>query len=646
MAYQLNQAIYDRDFNELERLLLDGVDPNDLSGSESPLKIVIEYGKPEELELLLEYGADPNMDEGSGITVFTDIIFLILSSITGRNPDEEPEYFIPYLQLLLYYGVDMNKSEPGHPSPIRAIRDWPTDYSHNVAWYRNRGIMSNPDSNDIWASEQLNKIIQDILDEQEKYETYLARQRLSLGKTGLSQNVMDSIMGNLDNDTFNVVGENMLEDQYYYDNDSMNRYYPDETYSEYRQALYGDESKNKQQKRRIVRRKKTKKKHNKKKWGRAQRGGIGSDLETDEQLIQGMDRIPYGLRNTNEVANEFIKAVVKNDKRRVRQLLLLGADINSPNVNNMTALNAAVIITKNIDMVKFLLKNGSNPNVASPKSDIPLINYLMKMPTSMMDVYTKKKIAELLLKYGAIVDYNEGRTLDGTRLNQKEKGYLEMAETRARNDRLRRLQFSKLMSNRLGENALQPEEGENIDRIGKMIDQAEETKRDEELRGELISEYLQSIQSGGNDSEFKQQLTKVLNKQSFDDMKNDQGVSILLLCCLLGKIDIVETMLQNGSNPNMVTNSGLPILLGVCLVVENPLHKLSLCQLLINHGADIHIDVQGTPLINVSELSEKDKQCLQEFYSTYIKRQNNSKDINYTKQNTMILENMFLKYFK
>ena len=125
----------------------------------------------------------------SGITVFTDIIFLILSSIIGRNPDEEPEYFIPYLQVLLYYGVDMNKSEPGHPSPIRAIRDWPTDYSHNVAWYRNRGIVSNPDSNDIWASEQLNKIIQDILDEQEKYKTYLARQRLSLGKTGLPQNI-------------------------------------------------------------------------------------------------------------------------------------------------------------------------------------------------------------------------------------------------------------------------------------------------------------------------------------------------------------------------------------------------------------------------------------------------------------------------
>ena len=52
-------------------------------------------------------------------------------------------------------------------------------------------------------------------------------------------------------------------------------------------------------------------------------------------------------------------------------------------------------------------------------------------------------------------------------------------------------------------------------------------------------------------------------------MKNDQGVSILLLCCLLGNIDVVETMLQNGADPNTMTNDGLPILLGVCLVVKN-----------------------------------------------------------------------------
>jgi ankyrin repeat protein len=480
MADLLNQAIYERDINKLEGLLLEGVDPNDLSGSESPLKIVIEYGKPEELELLLDYGADPNIDNGSGITVFTDIIFLILSSIIGRNPDEEPEYFIPYLQVLLYYGIDMNKSEPGHPSPIRAINDWPTDYSHNAAWYRNRGIMSNPDSNDIWASEQLNKIIQDILDEQEKYKTYLAKQRLSLGKTGLSKNITDSIMKNLDYDTFNMIGENMLEDQYYYDNDSINRYYPGETYSEYREALYGDESEDKLQKRRIAKRKKTKKKHNKKKWGRAKKGGTLSS--SDRRLIEGMDKIPYHLRSSHKSANELIRAVIKNDPRKIKQLLLLGADINSENPNMMTALHSAIFITQNINMIKFLLQHGANPNIR--RYNIPIINLVIK---SDYDLYTKKKIIELLIRYGGSFNYNNrDLTLD-------EKKYLRDAKLRAKNNRLKRLNFSKLMSNRLGEFSLQPEEPENITKIGEMIDEAEEKQRDNEIRNELISDYLESI---------------------------------------------------------------------------------------------------------------------------------------------------------
>ena len=246
--------------------------------------------------------------------------------------------------------------------------------------------------------------------------------------------------------------------------------------------MYGDESEDKLQKRRIARRKKTKKKHNKKKWGRAKRGGNGSDLESDQKLIKGMDRIPYGIRNSHQVANELIRAVVKNDKRKIKQLLLLGADINSENPNMMTALHAAIIITKNISMVQFLLQNGANPNIK--RYNMPIINYLIK---SDMDVYTKKKIIELLIRYGGLFNYNN----DDLTLNEKK--YLRDAKLRARNNRLKRLNFSKLMSNRLGENALQPEEGENIDRIGKMIDDVEDKQRDEELRGELISQYLEDI---------------------------------------------------------------------------------------------------------------------------------------------------------
>ena len=497
MAYRLNEAIYNADYNELERLLREEeIDPNDLGGSESPLKTVFQVnGKPEELELLLEYGADPNIEEGSGITVFTDIIFLILSSITGRMPDTEPEYFIPYLELFLNYGVDMNKSESGHPSAIRAINDWPTDYSREAAWYRNRGIISNPHPNDIWASEQLNSIIQNILDEKEKYKTYTAKQRSALAKTGLPQNILNSIMGNLDYDTFDMIGENMLEDQYsQYAYDSMNRYYPGESYSEYREALYDNDDDDAEiEKRKVRRRKKTKKKK-KKKWGKAKKGGT--------RTSGGMDQIPYGLRNSPEVGHEFIKAVIKDNYDRIKELMSVGGNINSKNINESSALMAATIIKKDPLMVKFLLENGADPNIKLERyGNIPLINFMTTNDID-IDTHTKKKIIEQLIKYGSTPDYNfsKGRnrsTISSAALNSREERYLREREYRNKQLGEKKLNFSKLMNYRLGETAEQPDEMENINRIGTMIDDAEDKKRDEELRGELIAEYTNILDMYG-----------------------------------------------------------------------------------------------------------------------------------------------------
>jgi len=53
------------------------------------------------------------------------------------------------------------------------------------------------------------------------------------------------------------------------------------------------------------------------------------------------------------------------------------------------------------------------------------------------------------------------------------------------------------MNHRLGETAEQPDEIENINRIGTMIDDAEDKKRDEELRGELIAEYTNILDMYG-----------------------------------------------------------------------------------------------------------------------------------------------------
>ena len=81
-------------------------------------------------------------------------------------------------------------------------------------------------------------IINNILDEKEKYNLYKVKQRSSLAKTGLPQNIMDSIVEELDIDTFNKLGESLKDRQEYtnhpyYKLDSFNRYNPDQSYKEY-----------------------------------------------------------------------------------------------------------------------------------------------------------------------------------------------------------------------------------------------------------------------------------------------------------------------------------------------------------------------------------------------------------------------------
>ena len=76
-----------------------------------------------------------------------------------------------------------------------------------------------------------------------------------------------------------------------------------------------------------------------------------------------------------------------------------------------------------------------------------------------------------------------------------------MREREYRNKQLgeKKLNFSKLMNSRLGETAEQPDEIENIHRIGTMIDNVVDKNRDEELRNELISEYTNILDMYGGE---------------------------------------------------------------------------------------------------------------------------------------------------
>ena len=507
MAHRLNEAIENNDYTELERLLREGVDPNDLNGSESPLKTVIQVdGKPEELELLLEYGADPNIGEGSGITIFTDIILLILGKMGsegGNYMDLEATQFKPYLKLLLNYGASMNEANDGHPTARRAINDWATDYSWNARYFIANGMRVDPSDMDLEIRDIMESMVQEI-NQGEEHKTYTAKQRSALAKTGLSQNIMDSIMGNLDIDAFDMVGEQMLKDQYSRSGyKSEKRYDPKESYSDYRQSLYGDEYDYNEyddyddddeydydEKKKVRRKKKTKKK-NKKKWGKAKKGGVGTPRK--------MDRIPYGARDSPEVGQEFIKAVIQGNYERIEEIISIGGDINAKNKSQINAIVAAIIGKKDPIMLEFILKRGANPNMLY--NNFPLWHYVMNMDE--IDTYTKKKIVELLIKYGLNINYERVQrghpTIDRRRrpLDDSTVRYLREREYRNKELGEKKLNFSKLMNSRLNIESHQPDDMNQIDDIGNMIDEAEENKRDEELRNELISEYTTDLDRYG-----------------------------------------------------------------------------------------------------------------------------------------------------
>ena len=504
MANRLNEAIENNDYTELERLLREGVDPNDLNGSESPLKTVIQVdGKPEELELLLEYGADPNIGEGSGITIFTDIILLILGKMGsegGNYMDLEATQFKPYLKLLLNYGASMNEANDGHPTARRAINDWATDYSWNARYFIANGMRVDPSDMDLEIRDIMESMVQEI-NQGEEHKTYTAKQRSALAKTGLSQNIMDSIMGNLDIDAFDMLGEQMLKDEYSRSGyKSKKRYDPKESYSDYRQSLYGDEYDYNEyddydeydydEKKKVIRKKKTKKK-NKKKWGKAKKGGVGTPRK--------MDRIPYGARDSPEVGQEFIKAVIQGNYERIEEIISIGGDINAKNKSQINAIVAAIIGKKDPIMLEFILKRGANPNMLY--NNFPLWHYVMNMDE--IDTYTKKKIVELLIKYGLNINYERVQrghpTIDRRRrpLDDSTVRYLREREYRNKELGEKKLNFSKLMNSRLNIESHQPDDMNQIDDIGNMIDEAEENKRDEELRNELISEYTTDLDRYG-----------------------------------------------------------------------------------------------------------------------------------------------------
>ncbi|XP_058389806.1 protein phosphatase 1 regulatory subunit 12B isoform X2 [Diceros bicornis minor] len=101
----------------------------------------------------------------------------------------------------------------------------------------------------------------------------------------------------------------------------------------------------------------------------------GSPTEQEPAEPRGAGRRPASRRGSPRVRFEdgavFLAACSSGDTDEVRRLLARGADVNTVNVDGLTALHQACI-DENLDMVKFLVENRANVNQQDNEGWTPL----------------------------------------------------------------------------------------------------------------------------------------------------------------------------------------------------------------------------------------------------------------------------------
>ena len=229
MSHVLNQELEEGNNDILSLLLNNGVDPNGLQGSESPLILSYLYDNIEAFDLLLYYGADPNLDEGNGLTLFTSIIHLILNDITYHRSEQDMDHYMYIIKQLLNYGASMNI---GNPTAYKYISDWSSMYSYNA-------LLGIRDENDIESQQIMRQLIENIqieeeeeLEEELMFNIYLTEKRSAVAKSQLPHNIMENVFKYLDNDMTIELGETLLDENR--DIGGYDRYDPNETYKDYK----------------------------------------------------------------------------------------------------------------------------------------------------------------------------------------------------------------------------------------------------------------------------------------------------------------------------------------------------------------------------------------------------------------------------
>lgn len=218
--------------------------------------------------------------------------------------------------------------------------------------------------------------------------------------------------------------------------------------------------------------KKTKKKKRKK-------GGMFRNrIITDDNIV-----------NVIEIGQLFINAVIRRNYNLLDRLLEYNYDINSTNINGMNALLASIVITKDINMIRYLINKGADPNINYMGT--PIINYLIINDN--IDTYSSKKIIDILMEKGIEADYNyppiDRPNRNVRRLTREEIDYLMENKERILLNKQKKLQFAKLESLRLNLTGKEMPESGNYSMMSRVFDEKEDNERDELYRNELIGEW-------------------------------------------------------------------------------------------------------------------------------------------------------------
>ena len=206
----ITDVITTNNTRELIAFLEHGLDPNTWLDGGLLLMTAFDFNNFQAFEILIDYGADVEVDTGSGDNLILYIVDEIESLSFYWNVDD----YLPYIRILLDYGADPFKRNN-------------SSTFQTTAYENARPII-------LSDGTSLADYIMDYINEELPYS---AEQRLAVSKILLPGNVRDSVLGYLDTDALSLIGDESYTRRPLYtaslEDESRQRYVKGETYPDY-----------------------------------------------------------------------------------------------------------------------------------------------------------------------------------------------------------------------------------------------------------------------------------------------------------------------------------------------------------------------------------------------------------------------------